>query len=155
KAKAAFDRAHAPFADGLAKFEHDQLPAKLAAWEKGQADKAKVPANIAAILKVPTEERKAEQKAELVKWYRTIDTEYKQLEQKVHEHLKKAPPIPKVLIATEGLTAVRLHTQGDDFLPETHFLRRGDVANKEGMAPQGFLQVLMPNADAEKRWQTP
>ena len=29
------------------------------------------------------------------------------------------------------LPAVRLHTQGDDFLKETHFLRRGDPDQKE------------------------
>ena len=42
----------------------------------------------------------------------------------------------------------------DDFLKETHFLRRGDPAQKEAVADQGFLQVLMPGADAGKRWQT-
>src|ERR1019366_461154 len=67
---------------------------------------------------------------------------------------KKTPPVPKMLIATEGLAAVRLHTQGEDFYPETYFLRRGDPANKEGTASMGFLQVLMPSPDAGKRWQT-
>src|SRR5205807_4856242 len=43
--------------------------------------------------------------------------------------------------------------QGEDFLPETHFLRRGDVDNKEGVASQGFLQVLMPTANSASRWQ--
>jgi len=50
---------------------------------------------------------------------------------------------------------VRLHTQGGDFLEQTHFLKRGDPNQKDGVAPQGFLQVLMPAADAEQRWQTP
>jgi hypothetical protein len=49
----------------------------------------------------------------------------------------------KTLISTEGLPALRLHTQGGDFLPTTHFLRRGDADQKEAVAPQGFLQVLM------------
>ncbi|HEV8062011.1 MAG TPA: DUF1549 domain-containing protein, partial [Gemmataceae bacterium] len=49
----------------------------------------------------------------------------------------------KTLISTEGLPALRLHTQGGDFLPTTHFLRRGDADQKETVAPQGFLQVLM------------
>ena len=55
----------------------------------------------------------------------------------------------------EGIPAVRLHTQGDDFLPQTHFLRRGDCEQKEAAAPQSFLQVLMPAADAAARWQQP
>jgi cytochrome c553 len=49
----------------------------------------------------------------------------------------------KTLIATEGLPAVRLHTQGGDFLNATHFLRRGDADQKEAVAAQSFLQVLM------------
>jgi cytochrome c553 len=66
-----------------------------------------------------------------------------------------AKPAPvKALICSEGLPAVRLHTQGGDFLPETHFLRRGDPNAKDGVATQGFLQVLEPSANAEKRWQT-
>jgi cytochrome c553 len=65
-----------------------------------------------------------------------------------------AKPEPvKALICSEGLPALRLHTQGGDFLPETHFLRRGDPNAKDGVAAQGFLQVLEPSADAEKRWQ--
>jgi mono/diheme cytochrome c family protein len=49
----------------------------------------------------------------------------------------------KTLISTEGLPALRLHTQGGDFLPNTHFLRRGDPDQKETVASQAFLQVLM------------
>jgi hypothetical protein len=48
---------------------------------------------------------------------------------------------------------VRLHTQGADFLEQTHFLRRGDPNQKEAVAAQGFLQVLMPAPEAAKRWQ--
>jgi hypothetical protein len=153
KAKAAFDVAHRPLVEKADRFVNDTLPARLAEWEKSNAAKGKIPANVTAILKVMPEERKPEQRAELLKWYRTIDPSAKKLDQEVQAHLKKAPPVPKMLIATEGLAAVRLHTQGEDFLPETHFLRRGDPANKEGVATQSFLQVLMPAADAEKRWQ--
>jgi Protein of unknown function (DUF1549)/Protein of unknown function (DUF1553)/Planctomycete cytochrome C len=58
----------------------------------------------------------------------------------------------KALIASEGLPAIRLHTQGDDFFKETFFLRRGDVNQKQGAAPLGFLQVLMRSADGPKHW---
>jgi hypothetical protein len=47
---------------------------------------------------------------------------------------------------------VRLHTQGADFLKETHFLRRGDPDQKQGVAPQGYLQVLMTAPEREKHW---
>jgi hypothetical protein len=75
------------------------------------------------------------------------------------EPLRKAlrgmsrPRFPKALIASEGLKPVRLHTQGDDFFKETYFLRRGDPDQKEGVAPQGFLQVLMTVPEKEKHWQ--
>jgi mono/diheme cytochrome c family protein len=58
----------------------------------------------------------------------------------------------KALIASEGLPAVRLHTQGDDFFKQTFFLRRGDVNQKQGEAPLGYLQVLMRSPDREKHW---
>jgi hypothetical protein len=155
KAKAAFDKLHQPFLDKVTTFDKESLPERLKAWEKNDAAKAKVPDNVAKILKVAPEERKPEQQAELLKWYRTIDAEAKKLEQQVQEHAKKAPPVPKMLVATEGLPPVRLHSQGEDFFNETYFLRRGDPDNKEGAAKQSFLQVLMPSADAEKKWQMP
>ena len=154
KAKAAFDRAHQPLLDQAEQFAKKNLSARLTDWEKSQGSKAKIPANVAAILKVSPDQRKAEQQAELLKWYRTIDAAATKLDQQAKEHAKKTPPVPKMLIATEGLAAVRLHTQGEDFFPETYFLRRGDPANKEGTASMGFLQVLMPSPDAGKRWQT-
>ncbi|MBS0260906.1 MAG: DUF1553 domain-containing protein, partial [Planctomycetes bacterium] len=55
---------------------------------------------------------------------------------------------------SEGLAAVRLHTQGGDFLPETHFLRRGDPNLKDAVAAPGFLQVLTPPDCDENRWRT-
>ena len=65
-----------------------------------------------------------------------------------------AGPTVKAMVCSEGVPAIRFHTQGGDFLPETHFLKRGDPNQKDGVATQSFLQVLMPNApDAEKRWQ--
>ena len=54
------------------------------------------------------------------------------------------PPLAKVLVATEGLPAIRLHTQGDDFLPQTHFLRRGDyfATNFCRIAPEGSAYAI-------------
>jgi mono/diheme cytochrome c family protein len=95
-----------------------------------------------------------DERAVLVRWYRTLDPEWVRLNRAVEEHAKKAPQPPKVkaLICSEGLPAIRLHTQGGDFLPETHFLKRGDPNQKDGVATQSFLQVLMRDADGEKRW---
>jgi cytochrome c553 len=59
----------------------------------------------------------------------------------------------KALICSEGVPALRTHTQGGDFLPHTHFLNRGDPNQKGDIAPQSFPQVLMRTPDGAKRWQ--
>jgi mono/diheme cytochrome c family protein len=114
-----------------------------------------IPPAALAALGTPAEKRTAEQTAALAKWYRTQDPEWRKLNQAAQEHLRKAPKpaTVKAMVSTEGLPAVRLHTQGDDFLPQTHFLKRGDPDRKEGVATLGFLQVLTTAADPEKRWQ--
>ena len=44
----------------------------------------------------------------------------------------KGSKLAKVLVASEGLPPVRLHSQGDDFFKQTYFLRRGDVESETG-----------------------
>ncbi|HXT57258.1 MAG TPA: DUF1553 domain-containing protein, partial [Pirellulales bacterium] len=63
------------------------------------------------------------------------------------------PQLTKVLISTEGLPAVRLHTQGGDFLEATHFLDRGDPNRKQDVATQSFLQILMNSPEQESHWR--
>jgi hypothetical protein len=94
-----------------------------------------------------------EQRTLLTRWYRTLDPEWVALNRAVEDHARRAPQPSKVkaLICSEGLPAIRLHTQGADFLPETYFLKRGDPNQKDGVASEGFLQVLMRGAD-ETRW---
>jgi hypothetical protein len=57
------------------------------------------------------------------------------------------------MICGEGLKPLRLHSQGGDFLEQTHFLKRGDPNQKDGVATQGFLQVLTRAPEGERRWQ--
>jgi hypothetical protein len=115
-----------------------------------------MPQAVASIRKTPAAQRTPAQTAALLKWYRTIDTEWQKRNRPVEDHLGKAPKpaLVKALISTEGLPAVRLHTQGADFLNETHYLNRGDPSQKIGVASQGFLQVLASAPDHEKHWQT-
>jgi hypothetical protein len=64
----------------------------------------------------------------------------------------------KMQICTEGLKPMRLHTADasiPDFYPETYYLRRGDVNQKDGVAETGFLQVLMRSPDGAAHWITP
>jgi cytochrome c553 len=149
KAKLAFDAEHAPLVASLKQFETEQLPARFAAWEKTEAAKEIPPA-----LRTAPGKRTPGQLAVLLRWYAPRDPEWRVLNQKVQEHLRKQPAqkTEKAMISTEGLPPVRLHTQGADFLNETHFLRRGDPDQKLRVAPLGYLQVLMTAPEKEKHW---
>jgi mono/diheme cytochrome c family protein len=64
----------------------------------------------------------------------------------------------KMQVCTEGLKPLRHHTADGsipDFYPQTYFLQRGDVAQKDGVADPGTLQVLTRHPDGAKHWQTP
>ncbi|MEE8469641.1 MAG: DUF1549 and DUF1553 domain-containing protein [Planctomycetota bacterium] len=86
----------------------------------------------------------AETRDVLLAWFRSLDPGSIALEKAVQDHSAAAPQrdLRTVLVASEGVPAVRLHTQGVDFLEQTHFLGRGDPNQKLGVAPQAFLQVL-------------
>jgi Protein of unknown function (DUF1549)/Protein of unknown function (DUF1553)/Planctomycete cytochrome C len=126
----------------------------LSTEEKPDLTAAPVSEAVRIALAAPAEKRTPEQTAIAVKWFAPQDAEYQKLRKAEQGHAAKAPKPNKVkaLISSEGLPAVRLHTQGADFLPETDFLRRGDPAQKEGAASLSFLQALMPNADAQTKW---
>ena len=94
-----------------------------------------------------------EEKDTLFAWYKTNDAVWKELNSAVNEHASRAPKeTEKVMIASEGVPAIRTHTQGGDFLENTHFLKRGDPNQKDGVATQGFLTVLT-NGLPESHWQ--
>ena len=93
----------------------------------------------------------------MLRWYRTIDPQWQALNKRVQEHQAQEPKpkLQKTLICSEGIPAVRTHTQGGDFLDHTHFLKRGDPNNKGEIATQSFLTVMMRAPEKEKRWQEP
>jgi cytochrome c553 len=152
KAKAQFDKDHAPYVGALEKYlqsdAHRNRQTNLRkSWEdQGRPEQwARLEALIGNRLPVGF----------LAEWSKTVDPEELRLYNQVQDHLRQAPKrrTVKALIASEGLPAVRLHTQGADFFPETYFLRRGDPNQKEGLARQGFLQVLMTTPDSNSHWQ--
>jgi hypothetical protein len=91
----------------------------------------------------------------LFAWYKGTDEKQQALAEAVSEHGSKRPAAEKVtiLVSSEGLPAVRLHTQGGDFLEETHFLKRGDLSQKAEVMSPGFLQVLSGKEASE--WLQP
>ncbi|MBI3877580.1 MAG: PSD1 domain-containing protein [Verrucomicrobia bacterium] len=98
--------------------------------------------------------RTAAQKDALSKIYRTTEPEWLKLNAAVQEHLRNEPKpqLVKALVCSEGLPAIRLHTQGPDFYEKTYILKRGDLAQKITEAQEGFLQVLMRSPEKEKHW---
>ncbi len=90
----------------------------------------------------------------LLDWRKPLEPEWVRLQAAVEAHGVN-PPKPKlthVLICGEGYPALRMHSQGADFYPETYFLNRGSPDAKRGVATAGFLQVLLPDPAEETRW---
>jgi hypothetical protein len=114
-----------------------------------------IPAGITDALSTPVERRTADQSSRLLRWYAPQDRGWSMLDASRAAHFAKAPKpkTQKALISTEGVQAVRLHTQGEDILKATHFLRRGDPTQTEGVATPSYLQILMPSADSEPLWK--
>ncbi len=113
---------------------------------------------ILALLTKPFEQLTVDEKRAAFDWYKPQDAGWKQVEDRRAAHAATAPKprVQKVLVATEGLPPVKLHTQAEsEFLKETHFLRRGEPNNKDAVATQGYLQVLMANPDAPQLFQSP
>ena len=141
-------------------FEHEKLQlgrlriSVNTAKEQPPLEAVGAPADVIASLAAAPASRTAQQTAKLVKWFRRLDPEYQALEQKADDHLAAAPrpDLRQVLVSSEGLPALRLHTQGQDFFPETFFLRRGDPNQKDGVAPVGFLQVLTRASNGNEHW---
>lgn len=113
-----------------------------------------VPGDIASVLDTPSEKRSGEQQAKLLKWYRHLDPAWQVANKPVAEHLAKEPKplLTQMMVCSEGVTPIRHNTQGADFFNEYYFLKRGDVDQKQGLATQGFLQVLMTSPEREQRW---
>ncbi len=107
-------------------------------------------------LATPAAERTEAQRATLLDWYRRQDETWQKLNGAVQEHAKQTPKpeLTKVMIASEGLPAIRFHTQGADFFDKTYYLRRGDLNQKVGEASSGFLQVLVRVPDGEQHWRS-
>ncbi len=100
-----------------------------------------------------------EGRATLLAYFKRHDAKWLDLWQRLEECAKgePRPNLTKVQICSEGanIKPMRHHTQGADFFNETYFLNRGSTEQKNGVATQSFLQVLMRSPEGEKHWQTP
>ncbi len=112
-------------------------------------------AEVQRILKIAPDQRKPADAEKLLAWYRPQDHEWQVLDAAVaaHARIEPKPETVTALVCSEGLKAVRLHTQGPDFYEKTFQLKRGDLAQKQDEAVPGFLQVVT-RAD-ESHWVKP
>jgi cytochrome c553 len=149
-AKQAFDRAHRPYVTALKTFEAERLPSRQAKLDESWSSN---PERFQWAV-IDGINHAGPRLASLVQWQRTRDPEWLKLNRELQAHLQKAPKprITKILVASEGLPPIRLHTQGDDFFKKTYFLGRGDPDQKCAAADQGFLQVLTPGPNSKERW---
>ncbi len=143
QAKAKFDAEHAQRVGAFVQYEAQELAQHFEQWRAASRWRQ---------AKLSDRQRRI-----LLMGYRLFDPGWRQLAWQVIDHHKHTPKpsVVKALISSEGVKAVRLHTQGGDYLKETHFLKRGDPNQKEDVATQSFLQVLMRSPEQEKHWQVP
>ncbi len=109
---------------------------------------------LVAIENMPIADASEIQRKLLLDWYKPRDDVRKNLSEAVDKHAatKPKPTLVKMLICSEGVPAVRLHTQGPDFYEKTYILKRGDPNQKSTEAEQRFLTVLMKHPDGPKHW---
>ena len=95
-----------------------------------------------------------EDRTRVMEWYKPRDEERRKLALAVlqHEANKPKPSLVKMLICSEGVPAVRLHTQGPDFYEKTFVLKRGDPNQKVAEAETRYVSVLSQHEDGPKRW---
>lgn len=96
----------------------------------------------------------SDDRSRVLEWYKAKDEERKKLADAVlqHEAIKPKPSLVKMLICSEGVPAVRLHTQGPDFYEKTFVLQRGDPNQKVAEAVTRYVSVLSQHQDGPKRW---
>jgi hypothetical protein len=97
-------------------------------------------------------------RAALAAWQQRLDAAEGEEESKRIAAEKPKPETMKVLVAGENLPRIPHHADErgyPHFYKATHFLRRGDVNQKEGVADPGFLQVLVRDPAGSARWQLP
>jgi mono/diheme cytochrome c family protein len=149
RAKTVFDAEHAPYVAAVRQYEFEKLPERAGAltrlWNENPERRHLTVAD--GLMQTGF------RMTGLAQLVITTDREWLRLKIAAASHAASAPKprLVKTLVATEGLPALRLHTQGDDFFKQTFFLRRGDPEQKESVAEQGFLQVLA--TEPPQRWQ--
>jgi mono/diheme cytochrome c family protein len=170
KATRDFEARLQPLVAERKRFEEKELPRRFVDWiadqRARQAPLPKVEPRLQVLLqglwdgKRTFDKLDAKGRMGLLNWFKPRDEEWKKRDAQVQELEKQRPKSTRVKmqICTEGLKPMRLHTADasiPDFYPETYYLQRGDVNQKDGVAETGFLQILMRSPDGAAHWATP
>jgi hypothetical protein len=134
--------------DAVKQYEAAALPAAQGKWEASlaglPADKLaemKVPADAAAAVLKPADQRSTEETASILKHYRTLDAELIKLEKAVTDHKAKPPALPEEAkvqavaeVAQPRVTKILLR---GDFLSPGDAVEPGTPAFLPALKPQG------------------
>ncbi len=95
--------------------------------------------------------------AALFDWWKQSEPDWTAAHARLAEHEAKKPGATSTLmICGEGYPPLVMHSQGAAFFDQTHILKRGNPDLKDGVAEQGFLQVLSQSEGAGAwKWQPP
>jgi hypothetical protein len=131
----------------------DKLPPAQAAWEQSLASlsaeqfaEKKLPAEVAAALAKPTDERSAMESRQITRHYRTLDAELVKLDKAAKDHKAKAPQLPPEAKAQSVAELAKsrdthIHLRGD-------FLSPGDGVSSETPA---FLPPVKARGEVPDR----
>ncbi|MEO8493794.1 MAG: PSD1 and planctomycete cytochrome C domain-containing protein [Planctomycetota bacterium] len=119
--------------------ERPALNAKSVAQPDAELQLLKLPAGVEL-----TEARRNA----LLAIYKKTDEAWRTLNNSLQQHLAAKPQskLTTVMVASENVPPIPNHGDGrgfPHFYKDSFFLKRGDVNQKQGIAAEGFLQVLM------------
>lgn len=109
-----------------------------------------MPADVATIVRSPSDKWNDGQRNKAVDWYKGFEAEWLSLSQSVLQH-KTTEPKPDLAMAYAAKVNGTSYGFGEDSF-KVYNLRRGNPANKESLAEPGLMQVLMRPWTTEEKW---
>ena len=88
-------------------------------------------------------------------YYRLVATFTTAIRSNVQVRMDADLPPTTVMVVSEGVKPIKHHADGrgfPHFYPQAYFLTRGDPLQKQGVAPMGFLQVLVSESQTPEHW---
>ncbi|MCA9117351.1 MAG: DUF1553 domain-containing protein, partial [Planctomycetaceae bacterium] len=108
------------------------------------------PADIAAILQKPADQRNEAEQKKVRDWHQGYDSGWLALNAAVLRH-EKAKPQPELTQVYAARQRGGTYQFGENTYRVFHLLR-GNADNKQDEAEPGFLQILMPGDDGAAQW---